>query len=64
MQHQLAPLPKWCIIMLLALCPPVGYYYAVLYHRTWVKRHWWFTVLVVLYFVALVVGVVLSGFRR
>ena len=64
MQHQLATISKWYILALLALFPPVGYYFAIKYHKTWVKQNWWFTALVGLYFAALVAGIVLIGFGK
>lgn len=64
MQHQLATISKWYILALTIVFPPVGFYFAVKYHGKWVKRNWWFTVLVTLYFVAIVVGIVLTGLGK
>lgn len=61
MRHKLAAISNYYIITLLIVCPPVGYYFAVKYHRNWVKRHIWFTVCIACYFVILIAGLVLTN---
>lgn len=64
MRDKLATISKWYVLALLVVCPPVGFYFAMKYYAGWVKKNIWFTVLVGLYFVAMVVGVVLVGLGR
>ena len=61
MQHQLATISKWYILALIIVFPPVGFYFAVKYREEWVKKNWWFSMLVALYFAVLTAGIVLIG---